>query len=146
MNDVNLIGRRPVLAGIGASALAGLLSPALEVRTEPDPGDGIAEAGPAQSGVQGLSLSAQRLGDDDEQDQPASVPVIEGVPQRHDSALTLLEDALEFYDINQAKIPNKGYVTVVEAHYLLRTDDGVLVEVHNRGLRHGPDGQRLPNS
>ena len=30
-------------------------------------------------------------------------------------------------------------VTVVEAHYLLRTDDGVLVEVHNRGLRHGPD-------
>jgi hypothetical protein len=29
-------------------------------------------------------------------------------------------------------------VTVVEARYLLRTDDGVLIEVHNRGLRHGP--------
>jgi hypothetical protein len=30
-------------------------------------------------------------------------------------------------------------VTVVEARYLLRTDDDVLIEVHNRGLRHGPD-------
>ena len=29
-------------------------------------------------------------------------------------------------------------VTVVEARYLLRTDDDVLIEVHNRGLRHGP--------
>jgi Protein of unknown function (DUF3237) len=29
-------------------------------------------------------------------------------------------------------------VTVVEARYLLRTDDGVLIEVHNRGIRHGP--------
>lgn len=30
-------------------------------------------------------------------------------------------------------------VTVVEARYLLRTDDDVLIEVHNRGLRHGPE-------
>src|SRR3974390_587224 len=30
-------------------------------------------------------------------------------------------------------------VTVVEARYLLRTDDDVLIEVHNRGIRHGPD-------
>jgi 2-haloacid dehalogenase len=29
MNDVSLIGRRPLLAGIGATALAGLLSPTL---------------------------------------------------------------------------------------------------------------------
>jgi hypothetical protein len=29
-------------------------------------------------------------------------------------------------------------VTVVEARYLLRTDDNVLIEVHNRGIRHGP--------
>ena len=29
-------------------------------------------------------------------------------------------------------------VTVVEASYLLRTDDEVLIEVHNRGIRHGP--------
>ena len=29
-------------------------------------------------------------------------------------------------------------VTVVEARYLLRTDDEVLIEVHNRGIRHGP--------
>ena len=29
-------------------------------------------------------------------------------------------------------------VTVVEAQYLLRTDDDVLLQVHNRGLRHGP--------
>lgn len=29
-------------------------------------------------------------------------------------------------------------VTVPEATYLLRTDDGVLVQVHNKGLRHGP--------
>ena len=29
-------------------------------------------------------------------------------------------------------------VTVVEARYLLRTNDDVLIEVHNRGLRHGP--------
>ncbi len=42
-------------------------------------------------------------------------------------------------------------VTVVEARYLLRTDDDVLVEVHNRGIRHGPpeimrrlaDGERV---
>jgi hypothetical protein len=30
-------------------------------------------------------------------------------------------------------------VTVVEARYLLHTDDDVLIEVHNRGLRHGPE-------
>ena len=29
-------------------------------------------------------------------------------------------------------------VTIPEAFYLLRTDDGVLIQVHNRGLRHGP--------
>jgi len=29
-------------------------------------------------------------------------------------------------------------VTQVEALYLLRTDDGVHIQVHNRGLRHGP--------
>ena len=29
-------------------------------------------------------------------------------------------------------------VTVVEAQYLLRTHDNVLLQVHNRGLRHGP--------
>jgi Protein of unknown function (DUF3237) len=29
-------------------------------------------------------------------------------------------------------------VTVVEAQYLLRTHDEVLLQVHNRGLRHGP--------
>lgn len=31
-------------------------------------------------------------------------------------------------------------VTVPEALYLLRTDDGVTIQVHNVGLRHGPDG------
>jgi Protein of unknown function (DUF3237) len=30
-------------------------------------------------------------------------------------------------------------VTVVEARYLLRTVDDVLIEVHNRGMRHGPE-------
>jgi Protein of unknown function (DUF3237) len=30
-------------------------------------------------------------------------------------------------------------VTVLEALYLLRTDDGVTIQVTNRGLRHGPD-------
>jgi hypothetical protein len=29
-------------------------------------------------------------------------------------------------------------VTELEALYLLRTDDGVHIQVHNRGLRHGP--------
>lgn len=29
-------------------------------------------------------------------------------------------------------------VTELEAHYLLRTDDGALIEVRNRALRHGP--------
>jgi len=29
-------------------------------------------------------------------------------------------------------------VTQVEALYLLRTEDGVHIQVHNRGLRHGP--------
>jgi len=29
-------------------------------------------------------------------------------------------------------------VTVVAAHYLLETDDGVSIEVRNDGLRHGP--------
>jgi hypothetical protein len=29
-------------------------------------------------------------------------------------------------------------VTVVDAQYLLRTHDGVLLQVRNRGLRHGP--------
>ncbi|MGH8260347.1 MAG: DUF3237 domain-containing protein [Steroidobacteraceae bacterium] len=30
-------------------------------------------------------------------------------------------------------------VTVLEAQYLLRTDDDVLIQVTNRGLRHGPE-------
>ncbi len=30
-------------------------------------------------------------------------------------------------------------VTIVEAQYLLATDDGVLIQVSNRGLRHGPE-------
>jgi hypothetical protein len=30
-------------------------------------------------------------------------------------------------------------VTVAEAVYLLRTEDSVLIQVRNRGLRHGPD-------
>lgn len=30
-------------------------------------------------------------------------------------------------------------VTVLEAQYLLRTDDGVLIQVNNHGLRHGPE-------
>jgi hypothetical protein len=29
-------------------------------------------------------------------------------------------------------------VMVVEAQYLLRTDDGVIIQVNNRGMRHGP--------
>jgi hypothetical protein len=29
-------------------------------------------------------------------------------------------------------------VTVVEATYALRTDDGVVLQIRNRGLRHGP--------
>jgi hypothetical protein len=34
---------------------------------------------------------------------------------------------------------------VVEALYLLRTDDGVTIQVRNRGMRHGPEAvmQRL---
>jgi hypothetical protein len=36
-------------------------------------------------------------------------------------------------------------VAVVEALYLLRTDDGVTIQVRNRGMRHGPEAvmQRL---
>jgi hypothetical protein len=30
-------------------------------------------------------------------------------------------------------------VMVVEAQYLLRTDDGVVIQVSNRGMRHGPE-------
>jgi hypothetical protein len=30
-------------------------------------------------------------------------------------------------------------VMVVEARYLLRTQDGVIIQVTNRGMRHGPD-------
>ncbi|HTB66176.1 MAG TPA: DUF3237 domain-containing protein [Steroidobacteraceae bacterium] len=29
-------------------------------------------------------------------------------------------------------------VMIVEAQYLLRTDDGVIIQVNNRGMRHGP--------
>ncbi|MBC2670311.1 DUF3237 domain-containing protein [Novosphingobium piscinae] len=29
-------------------------------------------------------------------------------------------------------------VTIVDAHYLLETDDGVLLECRNHGMRHGP--------
>ncbi len=28
---------------------------------------------------------------------------------------------------------------IVEAQYLLRTDDGVTIQVNNRGMRHGPE-------
>jgi hypothetical protein len=30
-------------------------------------------------------------------------------------------------------------VMMVEAQYLLRTDDGVVIQVNNRGMRHGPE-------
>ena len=30
-------------------------------------------------------------------------------------------------------------VAELQAHYVLKTDDGVLIQVRNRGLRHGPD-------
>jgi hypothetical protein len=30
-------------------------------------------------------------------------------------------------------------VMIVEAQYLLRTDDGVVIQVNNQGMRHGPD-------
>ena len=30
-------------------------------------------------------------------------------------------------------------VMIVEAQYLLRTDDGVVIQVNNRGMRHGPE-------
>ena len=30
-------------------------------------------------------------------------------------------------------------VMMVEAQYLLRTDDGVIIQVNNRGMRHGPE-------
>jgi hypothetical protein len=30
-------------------------------------------------------------------------------------------------------------VTIVEAQYLLRTDDGVIIQVINHGMRHGPE-------
>jgi len=30
-------------------------------------------------------------------------------------------------------------VMIVEAQYLLRTDDGVIIQVSNRGMRHGPE-------
>jgi Protein of unknown function (DUF3237) len=29
-------------------------------------------------------------------------------------------------------------VTVADATYALRTDDGVVIQIHNKGLRHGP--------
>ena len=29
-------------------------------------------------------------------------------------------------------------VTVAEAIYAMETDDGVIIQIHNRGLRHGP--------
>ena len=29
-------------------------------------------------------------------------------------------------------------VTVVDATYALKTEDGVIIQIHNRGLRHGP--------
>ena len=30
-------------------------------------------------------------------------------------------------------------VTVLSAQYLLKSDDGILIQVHNRALRHGPE-------
>jgi len=30
-------------------------------------------------------------------------------------------------------------VAELHAHYILKTDDGVLIQVRNRGLRHGPE-------
>src|SRR6202042_3535611 len=30
-------------------------------------------------------------------------------------------------------------VMIVEAQYLLRTDDGVIIQVNNRGMRQGPE-------
>ncbi|HEX3838014.1 MAG TPA: DUF3237 domain-containing protein [Steroidobacteraceae bacterium] len=30
-------------------------------------------------------------------------------------------------------------VMIVEAQYLLRTDDGIIIQVNNHGMRHGPE-------
>jgi hypothetical protein len=34
-------------------------------------------------------------------------------------------------------------VMIVEAQYLLRTDDGVIIQVNNHGMRHGPEAVML---
>jgi hypothetical protein len=34
-------------------------------------------------------------------------------------------------------------VMIVEAQYLLRTEDGVIIQVNNRGMRHGPEDVML---
>jgi len=36
------------------------------------------------------------------------------------------------------QLARTGGVTEIEAHYTLRTDDGVLIRVINKGFRHGP--------
>jgi hypothetical protein len=37
------------------------------------------------------------------------------------------------------QVVRRDGVTEVEARYTMQTDDGALIEVHNWGLRHGPD-------
>ena len=36
------------------------------------------------------------------------------------------------------QLPRSAGVTVADAHYALRTDDDVVIQIRNRGLRHGP--------
>jgi hypothetical protein len=36
------------------------------------------------------------------------------------------------------QVTRRDGVTVVDATYALRTDDGVIIQIRNRGLRHGP--------
>jgi hypothetical protein len=36
------------------------------------------------------------------------------------------------------QVVERGGLTFLDAHYAIETDDGVVIEVRNRGVRHGP--------
>jgi len=62
------------------------------------------------------------------------IPILEGAFSGPHISGTIITDGAADWQVTR-----RDNVTQAEATYALRTDDGVVIQVRNFGLRHGPD-------
>jgi len=60
------------------------------------------------------------------------IPIVSGRIEGPRISARLIEGGADF------QLTRRDDVTVADATYAMRTDDGVVIQIHNKGLRHGP--------